>query len=200
MNAPATESVLPSDAGWYCLRVLTHREHVAARNLQQRTGVKVFSPRIRVRRASRRGAVAMVTEALFPGYVFARFRYPHEARRVASTPGVVGLVSFGGPPPTVADGVIDRLATEVQRAVEAPPAASFEEGAWVRIVAGCFRGSEGRVVDAGTASARVCVLLDLLGHQIQVSVPGDQLADAAAGTERFPAGLRTGTTAPPPSG
>lgn len=198
MNALASDLALPPGAGWYCLRVLTHREHVAARNLQQRTGIEVFSPRIRVRRASRRGAVATVTEALFPGYVFARFRYPHEARRVASTPGVVGLVSFGGPPPAVADGVIDRLVTEVRRAAEAPPAAQFEAGAWVRIVTGCFRGSEGRVVGAGGASTRVCVLLDLLGHQIQVSVPGDQLAGADAGTERFPAGLRTDTAAPPP--
>lgn len=185
----------PPAAGWYCVRVLARREHVAARNLQQRAGVRVFSPRIRVRRKSAGTAPATTTEALFPGYVFARFTYPHELRRVTSTPGVVGLVSFGGRPPVVADGIIDRLDREVNRAATAALAPQFEEGAWVRIVAGCFRGSEGRVLHPAVASSRICVLLVLLGQEVQVSVACDQLAGRAH-HHQVPAGLRAGDSLP----
>lgn len=177
------------------MRVLARREHVAARNLQQRAGVRVFSPRIRVRRKSASPAPATTTEALFPGYVFARFTYPHELRRVTSTPGVVGLVSFGGRPPVVADGIIERLDTEIRRAESVPLAPQFEEGAWVRIVAGCFRGSEGRVLHPAALSSRICVLLVLLGQEVQVSVACDQLA-APARHSHVPAGLRTGVSSP----
>ncbi len=190
MNAQiSTLSALPA-AAWYCVRVPARREHVTARSLEQRAGVRVFSPRIRVQRR----LAAAVTEALFPGYLFARFSYPHQARHVASTPGVLGLVSFGGPPPAVADRVIEHLETEVRRATVTPPAAGFAEGAWVRIVTGCFQGSEGRVLNPGFASSRVCVLLNLLGQEVQVSLPGDQLAPAVPS---LPAGLQSGAVSGP---
>ena len=174
---------------WYCLRVMARREHIAARNLNQRTGVSVFSPRIRVRKKLRGDTPAFATEALFPGYVFARFNFPAESRHVASTPGVLGLVSFGGPPPAVADAVIDHLSSEVNRVAASPDAPLFEEGAWVKIVTGCFQGSEGRVMRAHPASTRICVLLKLLGQDIQVSMRGDQLACKGRAETNVPCGL-----------
>ncbi len=182
----SSSAAVPVNAGkktpaWYCVRVLARREHATAENLRQRTGSAVFSPRISLRRERRSGELAVVSEPLFPGYVFARFHYPEEARHIASTPGVIGLVAFGGPPVVVADEVIAQLDAAVQRAA-APQAPSFAEGAWVRIVTGCFRGREGRVTAAADRAARVCVLLNLLGQTVQVSVPADQLA----GADEFP--------------
>jgi len=175
---------------WYCVRVMARREHIAALNLTQRTGVPVFAPRIKVQKKSPRPEPRFSTEALFPGYVFARFNYPTDARYVASTPGVLGLVSFGGNPPTVADRVIEQLSAEVEREASAPAVPLFEEGAWVRIVAGCFRGSEGRVLQVSAASTRVSVLLNLLGQEIQISMPGSQLAGSDDSRGNFPASLR----------
>jgi transcriptional antiterminator RfaH len=190
-SRPLPSAALPFDAAaWYCLRVVARREHVAALHLRQRTGAGVFAPRIRVERGSR----AAVTEALFPGYLFARFRYALESRHVASTPGVLGILRFGGPPPAIADGVIARLDAEVRRAAAAAPA--LAEGAWVRLIAGCFRGSEGRVVAAPPEGARVCVLLNLLGHDVRISVPRDQVADAADAGRRLTAGLRSAPPVP----
>ncbi len=57
----------------------------------------------------RAGGVRTVTEALFPGYLFARFRYPEQVRHVVSTTGVLGLVEFGGPPPRLDEGTIAHL-------------------------------------------------------------------------------------------
>lgn len=167
----------PGSSGWYCLRVIARREHITARNLEQRTGVPVFSASIRVRRQGRSGLAAWMTEALFPGYLFARFGYPREVRHVASTPGVLGLVAFGGPPPVVADEVIAHLETEVRRAVATPAASGFTAGSWVRIISGCFRGNEGRVLDADPSATRISVLLNLLGRDVRISLPGDQLQD-----------------------
>jgi transcriptional antiterminator RfaH len=186
----APSSLADAVKAWYCVRVMARREHIAALNLTQRTGVPVFSPRIKVQKKSPRPEPCFSTEALFPGYVFARFNYPQDARYVASTPGVLGLVSFGGNPPAIADSVIDQLSAEVKREALAPAVPLFEEGAWVRIIAGCFQGSEGRVLQVSATSTRISVLLNLLGQEIQVSMPGSQLAGTDGSCGKFPAGLR----------
>jgi len=186
----APSSLADAVKAWYCVRVMARREHIAALNLTQRTGLSVFSPRIKVQKKSPHPEPRFSTEALFPGYVFARFNYPMDARYVASTPGVLGLVSFGGNPPSIADSVIDQLSAEVKREASAPAAPLFEEGAWVRIIAGCFQGSEGRVLQVSPTSTRISVLLNLLGQEIQVSMPGTQLAGTDGLRGNFPASLR----------
>jgi transcriptional antiterminator RfaH len=173
--------------GWFCLRAAGRREHVAAFNLANRSQVEAFAPRIRVRRELRAGGVQAATEALFPGYVFARFRYPEQVRRVVSTTGVLGLVVFGGPPPRVNDTTIAHL-----RSYAVPGAATalspvFEEGDWVRVAGGCFRGSEGRVCKSASQIDRVRVLLCLLGQDIEISLPSDQVIARAVPLALTPA-------------
>ena len=176
--------------GWFCLRAEGRREHMAALNLARRNEVEAFAPRIRVRRESR-GGVQTVTEALFPGYVFARFRYPDQVRRVVSTTGVLGLVAFGGPPPRLADDTIAHLRQHTESAISAPVSPVFEEGDWVRVAAGCFRGTEGRVRQSAAGRDRVCVLLSLLGHEVEISLPAAQLVVRADLPKNVPFALRT---------
>lgn len=184
---------------WYCLRVAARREHIAALNLNRRTGLAIFAPRIRLPKPLRGRTNRPSLEALFPGYIFAHFRYPHDARHVASTPGVLGLVAFGGPPPAVREDIIHYLDTEIQKADRTPLAPTFEEGDWVRIAAGCFRGSEGRVVQGGAASVRICVLMNLLGQDVQISVPAEDLTGTTSAQSVFPAGLRHGPQSTSPA-
>lgn len=176
--------------GWFCLRGEGRREHMAALNLARRNKVEAFAPRIRLRREGRAGGVQTVTEALFPGYLFARFRYPEQVRHVVSTTGVLGLVAFGGPPPRLDDGTIAHLRQHAQSAVSAPVSPVFEEGDWVRVAAGCFRGTEGRVRQPATGRDRVCVLLSLLGHEVEISLPADQLISRTALPKLVPVALR----------
>ena len=177
--------------GWFCLRAEGRREHLAALNLARRNGVEAFAPRIRVRREARGGGVRSVTEALFPGYLFAHFSYPEQVRRVVSTSGVLGLVAFGGPPPRLADVTIAHLRQHAQPALAAPVSPVFEEGDWVRVAAGCFRGTEGRVRQSAAGHERVCVLLCLLGHDVEISLPADQLISRTGLPDLVPAALRT---------
>jgi len=198
--APRREMLRPLlDAcglGWFCLRGESRREHVAALNLMQRAQVEAFAPRIRVRRERRAGGVASVTEALFPGYLFARFHYPEQVRHVVSTTGVLGLVAFGGPPPRLADVTITHLRTHSAPAAGVPLSPVFEEGDWVRVAAGCFRGSEGRVRQLESGHDRICVLLSLLGQEVEISLPADQLIGRTGLPKNVPAPLRTGSVLP----
>lgn len=192
----ASDTVSPVE--WYCLRAQPRREHIAAVNLRERVGVEVFAPRLKVRRALRSGLVSALAEALFPGYVFARFRYPHQLRHVLSTSGVSGVVSFGAQPPTVADGVIEFLRAQVRLTGADDDAPAFAAGDWVKIVGGCFREVQGRVLAFDSSTARVRVLLSLLGREVQVSVPAQQLISTAAARGELPVGLRaTQITAAP---
>lgn len=183
--------------GWFCLRSAGRREHVAAVNLARRADVEAFAPRIRVRRESRSGGVTNTTEALFPGYLFARFAYPDQVRHVISTTGVLGLVTFGGPPPRMDDVTIDHLRRHAAPEEHAPISPVFEAGDWVRVAAGCFRGSEGRVRELDAGHDRVCVLLSLLGHEVEISMPADQLLARADVLNNVPDALRpSGAIAP----
>lgn len=176
--------------GWFCLRAAGRREHLAALNLARRNAIEAFAPRIRVRRELRAGGVRTVTEALFPGYLFARFRYPEQVRRVVSTTDVLGLVAFGGPPPRLDETTIAHLRQHATPAAAAPITPVFEEGDWVRIADGCLRGAEGRVRQTATGHDRVCVLLCLLGHDVEISLPGDQLISRIGSPKFLPPALR----------
>lgn len=185
----STAANVTEPLSWFCLRSEAKREHVAAANLRERVAVEVFAPRIRGAHPTRRGALATATEALFPGYLFARFAYPAQLRHVVSTTGVTGIVTFGGRPPAVADRVIEHLRGEVALAEHTPIAPVIEAGAWVRILSGCFQYIEGRVIHFDPRSDRVRLLLALLGNEVQVSVPSRHVALTTPARTLYPSGL-----------
>jgi transcriptional antiterminator RfaH len=178
-----------SRVNWFCLRAQPRREHIAALNLRRRVGVDVFAPRIRIHRAARSGASALIAEPLFPGYVFARFDFAGQFRHVISTSGITGVVRFGTQPPAIANGVIDFLRAQMAAADRPAAAPFFAEGMWVRIVAGYFRQVEGRVVSFDSKTERVRLLLNLLGQDVQVSVPARQLVSLDGQAAALPRGL-----------
>src|SRR5919108_4256148 len=99
MTKSSASLALANDAVWFCLRAEPKREHLAATVLRREFGIECLSPRLRFRKLTRRGPVWFV-EAMFPGYVFAKFVYSTQHRAVESSHGIRGIVRFG-----------DRLAT-----------------------------------------------------------------------------------------
>jgi transcriptional antiterminator RfaH len=154
---------------WFCLRTQTKREHVAADHVRQILGATVFLPRIRFQRKTARGLV-WFTEALFPGYVFARFDFPQQSRQVAHAAGVRGIVHFGDRWPTIPAEVIVELqaaiGTEDVHVVSEPLAVGEE----IEVAAGVFRGLKAVVSRVMPARERVLVLLEFLGRQTSVEV------------------------------
>lgn len=161
--------------GWFCVRTQPKHEHIAAAHLRRSiSSLEVFSPRLRVRKATRRGAVWFV-EALFPGYLFARFGIAGDMQAVKSTPGVKMIVTFGDVTPLVPDSVISGLRSDFDAEDSRVVADSIVEGSEVVIAGGPFHGLSATVLRVLAAKERVQVLLDLLGGLVPVELRKKQV-------------------------
>lgn len=154
---------------WFCLKAQPKHEHVAAASLRTILGVESFSPRLRFRKSTKRGAVWFV-EALFPGYIFARFNYRDLYRQVQYVPGVSSIVRFGDRVAAIDDATLARLRklSGDDEVIIFDP--ELRVGDTVQIVEGAFQGLEAVVTQLLPAKDRVKVLLDFLGRQIEAEV------------------------------
>lgn len=159
-----------NDAHWYCVKTRPRQEQSAKLALLAADcGIGVFCPLLKFERARKSGRVRVV-EAMFPGYLFARFCYATQFRLVGSANGVSTIVSFGGNPVIVPEDVIRELRESVDNGemVEIPTAISVGEE--VQVVEGPFQGIRAIVTGLMPARARVTVLLELLGMEREVEV------------------------------
>lgn len=164
----------PSSLAWFCIRSQPKHEHIAAAWLKKDAGVEVYLPRIRFRRATRRGKV-WVTEALFPNYLFARFDWHRSLRHIQHGRGIQTIVHFGDRWPTIGDDTIDLLRKSLSEEEIHVVPETLESGDEVRIVSGPFHGLQAVVTQTLSSQQRVMVLLDFLGRQTCVEVPLDKL-------------------------
>ena len=154
---------------WYCVRTKPKREHLAAKSLDQLEGVKSFCPRLRYRKATRRGKVWWV-EAMFPGYIFAFFNHHENERNVVHTHGVMTLLKFGNYVPEIPDTFIAELHQQMQEQQEGEDdmltlEPNISEGDEVEIAHGALRGFQGTVVEVLPSHERVKLLVEFLGNQ-----------------------------------
>jgi transcriptional antiterminator RfaH len=159
--------ILP-DNQWYCVKTQTKREHIAAGHLREIESVEVFCPRIRYRKATRRGKIWWL-EPLFPGYVLARFDLLELERAITFTQGVRGLVRFGTHIPHVPESFIHSLRNEVRDRSQTDEdilslSPTIEIGDEVEIAHGPLQGMAGTVISIAPAAERVKVLLEFLGQ------------------------------------
>ena len=162
-------------ASWFCVRTAPKREHIAAAHLGQMIpGIATFNPTLRIRRQTRRGAVWFV-EALFPGYLFARFNACESMQAVKHVPGVNTVVSFGPITPTIPEEAIERLRVEFEADLVPEIEDDVQSGDQIVIAAGVFRGLNASVVRALPGSERVRVLLEFLGSVVPVELDRQQI-------------------------
>jgi transcriptional antiterminator RfaH len=162
---------------WYCLRAQPKHEHIAAAHLRREAGVEVFLPRIRYRRATRQGP-AQVTEAMFPGYLFARFELGL-LPQVRSAGGVSTIVHFGSEWAVVPDAVIVELAELTRGEDICEVRDDPEPGDRVRIACGPFAGMEALVTRVMSAGERVKVLFEMMGRVSEVDMRPQDLVRQA---------------------
>ena len=156
-------------AAWFCVRSQPRHEHIAAGNLRKTLGIQVLNPRIRFKRASRRGPI-WITESMFPTYLFAQFNWKGALESVKHTFGVAGVVHFGHFWPVISDPVIAELQTLVGEKEIRTVEPAIAEGQEVEIASGPFAGFSGIVTRVMPARDRVAVLLDFLGRQTTVEL------------------------------
>lgn len=158
---------------WFCLRSQTKREHIAAAMLSKIDGIEVFCPRISQIKKTRAGKKRFV-EAMFPGYLFARFSFIKDYRQVIHTQGVTRLVQQGDRR-AVPDHIIEQLSSSLPEKVIEAPDPSIEPGAQIEFVSGSLEGLNGKVLAQMSANNRIQVLLDFLGQEITVAVSAEDI-------------------------
>jgi transcriptional antiterminator RfaH len=154
---------------WFCLRCQTKREHIAAGHLRELDGVEVFCPRLRYRKATRRGKIWWV-EPMFPGYLLAKFNIHEMERAVTFCQGVRGLVRFGSEIPPVPESfveaikheILNRKGAEHDELVTLSPV--IQIGDEVEVAYGPLQGMQGTVVSVPSATERVKILIEFLGN------------------------------------
>ncbi|PTX97998.1 hypothetical protein DB345_03940 [Spartobacteria bacterium LR76] len=166
---PVPSPVMTDSTHWYCVRTKPKNERLTSQLLRTEVGLPVFCPFIRFERARRTGRT-WVTEAMFPGYIFARMDYTTQHRHLRSIRGVITIVGFGDNPAIVPDSIVEELRREVrdeETIVIQPEIAIGEE---VNVVAGPFQGLRAVVSRVLPARERVAVLLEVLGMEREVEV------------------------------
>jgi transcriptional antiterminator RfaH len=155
---------------WFCLRAQPKREHIAAAGLRRQLAIQCFSPRLRFRKPTQRGAGWFV-EAMFPGYLFAEFVYGEFHRRVIYSPGVRALVRFGDFVPILEEEAIAvlRRSSADDEVITISP--DLEVGDAVQVVEGPFRGLTALVTRLQPPRERVRILLEFLGREVETETP-----------------------------
>lgn len=160
----------PKKTHWYCLRTQTKREHIAAGHLRELNDIQVFCPRIKYRKATRRGKIWWL-EPLFPGYLLAKFDLTEMERAVTFCQGIRGLVRFGSETPSIPEETVASLilqvkqqSTDSEELITLSP--SLDIGDEIEVASGPFQGMKGSILSVSPAQERVKILLEFLG-QIQ---------------------------------
>jgi len=162
---------------WFCVKTQPKHEQVAAAGLRRNLGLQCFAPRVRFRKATARGPVYFV-EAMFPGYVFARFHFAEFSRRVQSCPGVTTILRFGERVAVLSNEVVAELQAAVGDAETLHLESELRAGNEVRIADGPFQGLQAVIKSFLPSKDRVRVLLEFLGTTIEAEVAEHSLVCA----------------------
>jgi transcriptional antiterminator RfaH len=167
---------------WFVAYTKPAQEAIAQQQLHNQ-GFETYLPLYRVHqkpRGARQDTPATVHhEPMFARYLFVRPQRPgHSISAARYTRGVSHLVAFGQLLARVDEPVVQALrALEAQRnQLQTHALSPFQPGTLVRLRAPGLQGLQGVVV--ASPSARVQILLDILGGQRQVTVPHEQLIAA----------------------
>ena len=163
---------------WYLIYSKPRLESSALENLE-RQGFECFLPLIAIEKL-RRKALVVVSEPLFPRYLFIRLGMGDTAKSwapIRSTKGVSRLVSFGIEPARVDDGLIELLRTQ-EASVQTEPERLFKAGERVRLTEAPFAGIEG-IYQMADGERRVMVLIEILSKPVAVRVAPVSLRKAS---------------------
>jgi transcription antitermination factor NusG len=155
-------------AFWSVVQTYAMREASVAIKLV-RDGFETYLPKIREIGPDGRGR----NVPLFPGYVFVqieRIWYP-----VLSCVGVIRLLRNGDEPCRLDDSIVTKLhGAEVKGLVRLPKPRGLQPGDQVKITRGMFRDHIG-IFEGMKGRQRTLVLLALLGRQVTVEIPSDDV-------------------------
>lgn len=164
---------------WLAVQCRVKTELRAALSLE-RKGYDVFSPTYR-----RTDGDHCVESPLFPGYLFCRFGI-NVSEKIVVTPGVIGVVKFGGAAVPVPEAEIEAIHRIITSGIARQPWHFLPVGCKVRIDGGPLAGITG-ILAAESKSQRLIVSIWLLRRSVAVAIDGGvPLTVLSAPSEGFP--------------
>lgn len=152
---------------WYLVHTKIRQERVALENLE-RQGYKCFLPTINTEKVRQR-ALQIVSEAMFPRYLFVQLSTDANAQSwapIQSTVGVCRLVKFGTTPAKVNDDLIQVIRS---RMLGDETLHQFNPGDLVQVTEGPFVGLDA-IYQSKDGEERVVILLNLLCKDVRMSI------------------------------
>ncbi len=148
---------------WFALYTKPYKEYLV-RDILRRRGLETYLPEVRVAKP-RRGRRSR--RPFFPCYLFARFDpLSSEAAHVQWTPGLRRIVSAGGQPVPVPEGVVNHIRRRLERMVVVQEEGPFKRGDRVRILRGPFEGLDAIFDRRLTPEGRVRVFLEWMSRWV----------------------------------
>ncbi|MBC7328012.1 transcription termination/antitermination factor NusG [bacterium] len=165
---------------WYLVRTATGKEEkvrIAIENKVEALGLKdkIVEVLVPIERELRpiRGKKQIVKRKVFPGYILVNMvMEPDTWKLIKSTPGVVGFVSAGSEPLTLADEEVERIKENISRE---KPRISLNKGESIRVTTGPFTDLIGRVEEVNIDKGKVKVLLSIFGRETPVELDFSQI-------------------------
>ena len=167
MSTPIEDTV-----SWYVVHTHPKQEERAGSNLQA-WGLETLNPRLLVDKCNQfTGQLSRVVKPLFPGYIFARFRFNDLYHRIRFTRGVHSLVCFNNRPAPVDEEIINLIRSRIGSNGFVKTPAELKAGDEVVINDGRFQKLHGvfeREMQDADAD-RVTILLSSVSFQAHVVV------------------------------
>ena len=156
---------------WYALTVRHQHERTAQAALAAK-GFETLVPLYRARNqwSDREKQLDL---PLFPGYVICRFPFD-ERVRVLNTPGVRGIVGFGGKAASLDKAEIEAIEQMTRSGVPLSPWPYLKPGDRVRVECGPLRGMTGTLIQERDAY-RLVISVELLQRSIAAEVTPDAI-------------------------
>ena len=174
-----------NERAWYIIQSYSGMEHAAKRNLERRIqsmGMEeyifnVLIPEKTHTEKTKKGETKIVTEKIYPGYIFVDMIVTDESWFVVrNTPMVTGFLGSSGggakPVPLTNDEIIPIL-KECGITIEID--INFKVGDTVMIISGNFTGQTAVVEKIDMENQIVTVLVDLFGQQTAYEVRFDEI-------------------------
>ena len=155
---------------WYVVHTRPRQEDRTNSNLRT-LGLEMLNPKLRVKKYNQfTGELIRVAKPLFPGYVFAHFRFSEFYHRIRFTRGVHSVVCFDNQPTPVDEAIIELVRSRIgcDGFVETPE--TLKSGDEVRINDGRFRNLCGVFEREMPDADRVRILLNTISFQAHVVV------------------------------
>jgi len=163
---------------WHAVFCKPRQDSRAEHHLRNQE-LEVFRPKVRTRQR-RSGRYQMMTESMFPRYLFVRLgRGLDDWSTIRSTRGAVGLVRVGQETPIVPDSVIEslRIRCSSEDVVNLAGTIDYRPNDPIEIIEGPCAGYQA-LFKARSGQERVIVLLKLLSHERAIEMDENSIRRA----------------------